>query len=500
MLLTLILSCQDYAINKQEGGIPIIAPDFIDFGHLVSGQEVDTRQIIFTNGGDQPFEVDRIEIFGQRFEIDETNFIVEPESWIALDLTYSPQTFEFNEGYLDVYLKGQEAPVSSVWFQGWGDAPVIEVEPSSYDYGPLSEDCQTEKQINITNTGNLDLVINDITELSTLPQQISLNLGTLPSFPWTLSPNARISFWTEFLAEGLSLHSLEIKIASNDPESPVKSVLTTGETMISTTMLESFIQGTSIYVDIIWIIDNSGSMHTFQNKLASNIGDFLNLFLSYSPDFQMAFITTDDFHFVDGTYFTHNTLDLVQKTSDIVNSIGVRGSANEKGLKMLEDTLAHNSSWFRTGAHLVAIFLTDEGDNSPMAFSQYAASYDILYPQGMFLPFAIIGDIPNGCGGALPGWGYYEIINHYNSQWWSICDLDWGSQMEDIALSIVNSASFLLDHPSPKEETIRVFVNGQELLEGWYYNPSVNSISFNFDDMPESGDTVEVSYEIWECE
>jgi hypothetical protein len=241
-------------------------------------------------------------------------------------------------------------------------------------------------------------------------------------------------------------------------------------------------------------------MHTFQNKLASNIGDFLNLFLSYSPDFQMAFITTDDFHFVDGTYFTHNTLDLVQKTSDIVNSIGVRGSANEKGLKMLEDTLAHNSSWFRTGAHLVAIFLTDEGDNSPMAFSQYAASYDILYPQGMFLPFAIIGDIPNGCGGALPGWGYYEIINHYNSQWWSICDLDWGSQMEDIALSIVNSASFLLDHPSPKEETIRVFVNGQELLEGWYYNPSVNSISFNFDDMPESGDTVEVSYEIWECE
>ena len=500
MLLTLLLSCNDYGITEKLSAEPIIAPDFIDFGHLRSGHESDMRQIIFSNGGELPLEVDHIEIYGERFDVEVDGFTVDSQSWHALDLTYTPQTYEFNEGYLDVYLKGQEEPVSSVWFQGHGDAPVIEVEPSSFDFGPLSEDCDIDKEFNITNVGNLDLIISDISQLSSLPQQITMNLGSLPDFPWVLQPNARISLWTEFLAEGLSLHSLEMKVLSNDPETPEKSVLTTGETMISTTMLETYIQGSTIFVDIIWVIDNSGSMNSFQNKLASNIGDFINLFLSYSPDFQMAFITTDSHHFVNGQWFDGTEPDLVVQIQALVNSIGVSGSATERGLQMLDTALGHHNGWFRPGAQLIAIFLSDEQDWSTQSPMDYATSYDFYYPQGMFYPYAIIGDTPSGCGNAWAGWGYYELVNHYNSQWWSICAEDWGVQMEDIALSIVNASAYTLDHPSPKVETIVVYVNGQEVTRGWNYNEDSNSIYFDFDSLPDYGDTVEVMYEIWECE
>jgi len=390
--------------------------------------------------------------------------------------------------------------VSSVWFQGYGDAPVIEVDPVEYDFGPLSEDCDIDYEFNVTNVGNLDLVVNSLSELSTIPQQISVNLGSLPPLPWTLPPQARISFWTEFLAEGLSLHSLEIIIDSNDPETPRKSILTTGETMISTTMVESYVQGSMIYVDIIWIIDNSGSMHTFQNKLSSNIRDFIDLFMAYSPDFQMAFITTDWPHFQENRTFTQHSPDLIREIQALVNSIGIGGSANEKGMEMLSDSISINQPWFRQGAQLVAIFLSDEDDWSTHTPSYYSGVYDSYYSQGLFLPFAIIGDVPSGCTGAWPGHDYYELVQIYNSQWWSICEEDWGLQLEDIAMAIVNSSAYTLDHVNPKIETIAVFVNGQEVESGWNYIEDSNSIVFDWGYAPDEGDTVEISYEIWECE
>jgi len=500
MLLILIMACQDYTINQKLQGEPIIAPDFIDFGHLSSGHETGLRQIIFSNGGNATLEVDFIDINGQRFDIDTSGFDVEPLSWHAIDLSYAPETFEFNEGYLDVYLKDQEDPVGSVWFQGWGDAPVITVTPPSVDFGTLSEDCDISNEIQISNDGNIDLEITSLQELASLPQQIWMEFGSLPELPWTLAPNARISFWTEFEAVGLSLHSMELKVSSNDPIAPIKDILVEGETMISTTIIDSFTQGNTIYVDIIWIVDNSGSMSSFQNKLSTNISDFLNMFMLYSPDFKMGFITTDSHNFVNNTFFTHADPDLIVNSSALINSIGTRGSANEMGIEMLSEAIQLNRSWFRQGAALVAIFLSDEQDWSPNNQPYYSSIFDYYYPQGSFLPFAIIGDAPGGCTGAFPGWGYYDLVNHYNSQWWSICDVDWGTQMEDIALAVVNLTSYGLNHPNPKEDSIRVFVNGQEVLEGWSYNPSSNSIMFDWAKMPEVGDHVEVSYEIWECE
>jgi len=241
-------------------------------------------------------------------------------------------------------------------------------------------------------------------------------------------------------------------------------------------------------------------MSSFQNKLSTNISDFLNMFMLYSPDFKMGFITTDDYNFVNNASFNHLDPDLISDTSALINSIGTRGSANEMGLDMLSEVIQRNPSWFRQGAAMVAIFLSDEQDWSSQNVPYYTNIFDYYYPQGSFLPFAIIGDVPGGCTGAFPGWGYYELVNHYNSQWWSICDTDWGTQMEDIALAVVNLTSYKLDHPSPKEDSIRVFVNGQEYIGGWSYSPGSNSIMFDWTRMPEAGDTVEVSYEIWECE
>ena len=226
----------------------------------------------------------------------------------------------------------------------------------------------------------------------------------------------------------------------------------------------------------------------------------MSVFMAYSPDFQMAFITTDWPHFQGSMTFTQNTRDLVREVQALVNSIGIGGSANEKGMEMLDQALSTNGRWFRQGAQLVAIFLTDEDDWSLRLPSYYAQSYDSYYSQGMFYPFAIIGDVPGGCTGAFAGHDYAQLTSIYNTQWWSICADDWGLQMEDIAMAIVNSSAYTLDHVNPKIETITVFVNGQEVESGWNYIEDSNTIVFDWDSVPDEGDTVDISYEIWECE
>ena len=499
MLIALILACQDYSITEQKQGEPIIAPDFIDFGHLESGVQTDTKQIIFSNGSENKFIVQRLEIFGERFLADTQSFEVEPGSWHALDVTYDPETFEFNEGFIDVYLEGVDEPHGSVWLQGWGDAPLLVVEPLETDFGVVSQGCSTSSEISLLNDGNLDLTITSLSQLGTIPQEMTLNFGTLPTLPWTLSPGARISFWADFLALTVASHSLDVQVASNDPQSPLKRFLVKGEAMTSERLTDSFIQGTNIYVDIIWVIDNSGSMSWAQALLASNIMSFVNMFMSFGPDFQMAFITTDNPFFRDNITLTQSTQNIASIAGGLVTNIGNRGSANEMGLEMLRQSHMINIQWFRPGAHFVAIFLSDEPDASPGSVANYINYFDSYYPQGMFLPYAIIGDVPWGCTDAWAGLGYWDLTMAYNTNWWSICSVDWGSQLQDIATSIASASSFVLNHPSPKENTIEVRVNGQLQQNNWTYNSNLNSIIFDFGSMPQQGDWVEISYEIWEC-
>src|SRR3990167_2635009 len=46
-------------------------------------------------------------------------------------------------------------------------------------------------------------------------------------------------------------------------------------------------------VDILWVIDNSGSMLTKQQNLAAGFNSFSSLFVTKGFDFRMAIVTSD---------------------------------------------------------------------------------------------------------------------------------------------------------------------------------------------------------------
>ena len=503
-LFLLSLACSDIAINEVKRPSIIVAPELLDFGHLLSGFESDTMTITISNGGSADLIVDRLELEGANYSLDTSGFVVPAAGWHQIQVSYTPETFEHNEGYIDIYLEGDEVPSQSVWLNGNGDAPVINVTPGDHDFGAPLLGCDVTKEIIIQNDGNVDLIVTDIDIMASVPPDITIDFGTLSEFPWSIPPAGRVAFFANYVPLDEEPDTTLFDITSSDPKTPLYGAFTEGAAVISNEVIERWIQETKIIVDIIWIVDNSGSMMPFQNLLGLNMADFMTVFLSYSPDFQMAFITTDSPIFVaapiDGR--THLPIDNAIATID---SIGIGGSGWEKGLQMLEDCMLSSecTNWMRPDAKLIAIFLSDEPDNSNRTPISFINSFDALKPDA-FVPFAIIGDPPGGCPGASgwntqPGWGYYDVVQHYGSQWFSICDEDWGAQLESLAQTISVKTIFELGSADPHIDTFRVWINGQLMESGWSYDESINSVVFEFDDAPEPGDTIEIGYSSWGC-
>jgi len=505
LLLSFLLSCSDHIINEVKQPEIIVAPATLEFGHLLSGQETLTRTVTIANGGTANLVIDRLDIAGENYTVDEGGFTVESGAYYQIEVTYNPRTFEHNEGYLDIYLEGDEEPSEGVWLNGNGDAPVINVTPADHDFGSPLLGCDTTKEIIIQNDGNVDLIINDFDIMASIPADITIDLGTLPDFPWIIIPGGRVAFFSNYAPLDTNDDLTTFEILSSDPLNPVFAAFAEGAAVLSNEKIQSWIQKSVLMIDIVWIIDNSGSMNFYQSLLGNNMADFMNIFLSYSPDFQMAFITTTEPTFVSNIIDSSSRYPVAEAV-DQINSIGVTGSGNEKGILMLSKCLdgGQCSDIMRHDANFVAIFLSDEPDHSGGSLSNFISIFDAARP-GIFKPYAIIGDPPSGCSNSgnpwntQAGYGYWDLVQHYASQWFSICDTDWGSQLEEIAQDISIQTVFELESEDPHTDTLRVWINGQLITEGWEYDEDLNAVVFTYEDAPEAGDSIDIGYSTWGC-
>ena len=136
-------------------------------------------------------------------------------------------------------------------------------------------------------------------------------------------------------------------------------------------------------VDILFVIDNSGSMGSNQSSFKSNFSSFISVFAAAGVDYRIAFITTDSPDFVDGIIVTPSDPDPINTVNGIVDNIGTRGSPTEKGLEQSYNSTstgpgAPGGSFFREDARLVVIFVSDEPDYSTGGWSSYLSFFDSL--------------------------------------------------------------------------------------------------------------------------
>ena len=517
-LFLAFISCTDYgvtAVKLREQDI-LAYPDHINFGHLIAGDESDSDSFAVINTGDEVLTVYSVDLISgnTRFGLtgpEEDRYIIEPGGHINFDVDYTPQTFETNGGYIEITSDDPDEPTVRVHLEGYGDAPVISVVPEVTDYGDISIGCDNEERVTIRNEGNMDLVVNNITQLVTQPVEIVMEFGSLPPPPWTIAPNQELDFLVSYVPLDIGSDRSEIEIASNDPTNALVLVTQEGHGDIEQWHVENWEQEDIPILDILWVIDDSGSMYPFQNAIGVNVSAFFTNFLASAPDYHMAVITTTSPHFVNHTWIDQYTVYPALELSQMV-TVGIMGAGMEKGLEMAALSLASTTAagpgglFFRDEAALVVIWVSDEPDWSSNTWSYYANFFSNLKDPGMFYPIGIIGDVPGGCvynspygvRNAQPSTGYYELINYFYGAVYSICAQDWGNQMQRVANSVVNRVSFRLANTDVMESSIEVRVNGQ-IVTDWTFDVNANAVKFDQGAVPDAGNTIEISYATWGC-
>lgn len=270
---------------------------------------------------------------------------------------------------------------------------------------------------------------------------------------------------------------------------------------VSTEITDTFIQGKeSRALDILWIIDNSGSMENDQDQLGENFNLFIQDFVNNKNDFQMAITTTDTSSTKKrGRMVQDSDLKLTsleaqrnpdQFIADFQNliKVGTSGSGTERGLEAMKGFIErYEGSFLRRDAILAVVIVSDEKDHSAEAVSHYV---DLLKATKENPGLVRINAIVNVNEKAR----YEEAAKETSG---AVADIsqDFAATLKDLGTSLYQlTNSFPLSNwPAP--ETMKVYVNGVS-QENFTWDSKTNSVLFAKDNLPPEGSEIKLVYKM----
>lgn len=260
--------------------------------------------------------------------------------------------------------------------------------------------------------------------------------------------------------------------------------------------VDTYAQQAASKIDVLWVIDNSGSMAPRQDNLARNFQAFINEFTKNAIDFRIAVTTTDIFK--EGGAFVGNPKVLAPNTPNLINSfaanvkVGINGSPYEVGMDAarmaidkqhasnaaLVDTCKRNCPssnpscvancdlnttfpFLRADAYLYLIFVSDEDDKSSedvRYFYRYFETAKGVGNDATVTTAAIMGDVPSNACGATPGVKYKALSDLTGGEVGSICDGDFSATLKKLASNAVGLKRKFALQVKPNLQTLQVFL------------------------------------------
>jgi hypothetical protein len=265
------------------------------------------------------------------------------------------------------------------------------------------------------------------------------------------------------------------------------------------TRTDVFAQATASKIDLLWVIDNSGSMADKQQKLANSFQRFIDEFTRGAVDYRIAVTTTDVLSSAPGAQgsFFGNPPVITAQDADPLSEfqanvkVGTAGSGNEEGLagahlaldainndpayqatvKAQSDCVqacnphdatcipncqaAHEPDFLRPDAYLDVIFVSDEDDKSPSEPIYYARYLDTVKGLGNAVEVsgsAIVGDGVS-CD-ASNGVRYSTVSQLTGGVVGSICDDTFDANLTKLAENAVGLKRHFLLGQQPQVSTL----------------------------------------------
>ncbi len=391
----------------------------------------------------------------------------------------------------------------------------IQVSPASLDFGRVAENTDFEQTIIVSNEGERAI---KVTGLHIEPPGSAYVLGSdvpSPSNPWTLAAREFRPIEVHFVPQVPGAVEGTVVIESNDPDEGFLEVALAGHGYH--VQLDNFTQGQQVggVADILFVVDNSGSMGEEQTKLGQSFTTFINWLVGKNVDYHIAVTTTD---MVDANHqgkFQGSPTVLTPATPNVIvefqqnAAVGTVGSADEQGLAAglaaLQPGLlaSTNAGFLRSNARLFVVFVTDEEDASSGTPSSYVSNFAAVKGGDLTKIFfaAIAGPPPLGCfnfsSSADAGTRYKSVVDATTGLFGSICDADFGVTLQNLAFEVTATSGDFPLTQIPDAGTIQVMVDGVIAPVGqWVYIPAQNVVHFQPGFEPAGGALVQITYEV----
>ncbi|MBY0554106.1 hypothetical protein K2P97_06235 [bacterium] len=297
-------------------------------------------------------------------------------------------------------------------------------------------------------------------------------------------------------------------------------------------------------LDVLFVVDNSGSMSSSQTSLANNFPSFINYFKNRGYDFKIAVTTSDAFYgdqfvtsgcslcntqqarFRSGTtpriyVIDTNTPNLESVFAQNVN-VGTSGSGDERAFSSFKAALnsSYNTGFHRSSAYLSVIIVSDEEDfshddiNLNESYSQptlhsvtsYKTFLETFTSGKAITDFAVstISILDATCRSALGsgrkiGTRYMQLADATGGSKNSLCS-NFDTVLNNISTHIADQikAQFFLTR-TPILSSIRVISEGvvvpQDATNGWTYDSVTNSVSIHGTYVPSAGANVTINFD-----
>lgn len=304
-------------------------------------------------------------------------------------------------------------------------------------------------------------------------------------------------------------------------------------------------------IDVLWVVDNSGSMATSQANLANNFNSFIQRFQAHNYDFNMAVITTDGWKkefdatsvraqirsgalMSDGSTTDSGVLVMNNNTPNLSSVFatnikqGILGNGDERALDSLKQSLLDPFNvalnFRRPEAFLAVIMVGDEEDGS---WSGSSAAESITPRPALRSVQSFVDFLDNYTGGTTNGRNYSvstisvpdaacrtqlstdgfnrtlgvrfgQLSAATGGVTGSLCS-NFGTTLDLISDTIVQLSSAFKLNREPIPETIVVTVDGvvvaQGASNGWTYDAANIQIIFHGSAVPGANAIVNIAFD-----
>jgi hypothetical protein len=516
-----------------------LEPAELDFGNVPVGSEVTLAAAVRNTGATECYLAGMQVADGSdaSFSAEKKgNSVLKPGQRALLLVRFKPGSEGELTGMAEGWVNHPSNGHMMVPLRGLGANGCFSVQPTSLDFGLLRLACgPRERELIVYNKCPGPTMVAGLT---TEGDAGDFKLDSPLFFPATLPAHSqtRIKVSYEPRNDGEDAAALRFDLGSGSPY----TVGLVGRGELKNEQTDEFVQQAQAKVDVLFVVDNSGSMMDEQQSLGQNFTAFLTHAASAGVDYHIG-VTTTGLERSSGGWAVcpggaeggengrlfpvdNSSPRIITPTTPAAASVFARNTNvgvchwNEQGLdamhRALSDPLVYNSDdartpqgadgnagFLREDAKLAIIAVTDEEDFSTQPVSFYETF--LLGLKGgdaskvIFSAIAGPKDLGSCPKASSSGTRYIQLAEATGGVVESICTANWAASLEKLSESAFGpNRSFQLSEKPSDASRIVVRVDGVEVKTGWVYDGASKTVIFERDAAPGPGAVVAITYPV----